>query len=137
MKRVTRILSVGIALAAAAVGYAQEKVMTVDVPFPFYMGSTPMPQGAYRVDEGPNTSVAWLRSQERETSRAVLTIGVTSMQQPEAKLVFRHYGEDYFLAEIWNGSGKTGRALPRTRREKELARSGAIPTLAVIRIALH
>lgn len=136
MNRVAGILSLGIALAAGAV-QAQERVMTADVPFMFYVGSTMMHQGAYRVDEMSNSSLAWIRSQNGDAVKAVATIGLIGKEQSQPKLVFRHYGEDYFLAEIWSGTGTNGWALPRTRREKELARSGAVPTLAVIRIALH
>jgi|HubBroStandDraft_1064217.scaffolds.fasta_scaffold134534_2 hypothetical protein len=47
--KVTTLLSIGIALAAAAAVQAQDNIMTANVPFSFYMGSSLMPKGAYRV----------------------------------------------------------------------------------------
>jgi hypothetical protein len=37
------------------------------------------------------------------------------------ELVFHKYGNSYFLSEIWTGLGQ-GRQLPKSEREKELAR---------------
>jgi hypothetical protein len=51
--------------------------------------------------------------------------------------MFHRYGQSYFLAEIWNGYTSVGQALTVSQREKELAGSGAAPTLAVIRLGLH
>jgi hypothetical protein len=39
---------------------------------------------------------------------------------PHAKLVFHKYGDQYFLAEIWNGQSNIGIAFPESKREKEL-----------------
>jgi hypothetical protein len=43
----------------------------------------------------------------------------------KTKLVFNRYGSQYFLAEIWVGSAALGRQLPKTSREKELAKEVA------------
>jgi len=135
--RVARILSIGIALVAVAAVHAQDRVMTANVPFMFYAGSTLMPQGAYRVDEMP-TGVAWIASKDHDVNKAFTTFNVVGKKRDEpARLVFHRYGEDYFLAEIWPGGVPTGRALVRSHREKELAHSGAAPTLAVVLVALH
>src|SRR5258705_9340956 len=44
----------------------------------------------------------------------------TSIVQPS--LVFKRYGKDYFLSEIWLAGSDTGRRLPPGRKETELAR---------------
>ena len=38
------------------------------------------------------------------------------------KLVFDRYGTQYFLAEIWVEGARLGRHLPKSSREKELAK---------------
>jgi hypothetical protein len=40
----------------------------------------------------------------------------------EGVLVFHQYGDEYFLTEIWPAGGQTGRALPKSRAERELQR---------------
>jgi hypothetical protein len=134
--QVTRILSIGIALVTVAAVQAQDKTVTANVPFNFYIGSKAMSQGAYTVAEFWHGAVVALRSADGATS--VTTHEVTSNQRFEpAKLVFHRYGDSYFLAEIWTGDGNVGQSLAVSSREKELAHSGAMPTLALIRLALH
>jgi hypothetical protein len=134
--RVTRILSIGIALVAVAAVQAQDKTVTANVPFSFYLGSSAMPQGAYKVKELAHGTIVSLMS--TDAINAVTTHEILNQKWIEpARLVFHRYGESYFLAEIWTGDASNGHALTPSPREKELARSGAAPTLAVIRLALH
>jgi hypothetical protein len=43
----------------------------------------------------------------------------------KTKLVFNRYGDQYFLSEIWVEGATRGRELPKTGREKEMAREFA------------
>jgi hypothetical protein len=134
--KVTRILSIGIALVAVAAVHAQDKTVKANVPFSFYMGSTVMAQGTYRVTELSHGAAVYLQS--ADSTKASTTHEIAGKKQDEpARLVFHRYGESYFLAEIWIGDTSVGEALAASPREKELARSGAGPRLAVIRLALH
>ena len=136
--RVAQILSLGMALAALPAMHAQNMAVKADVPFDFYVGSTLMPHGAYLVNETPNNVVAWIMATEQEATKAVTTISILGTKREEpARLVFHRYGEDYFLEEIWKGDSSAGRYLPRSAREKEMARGGAGHALAVIQVALH
>jgi hypothetical protein len=136
--RVARLLSVGIALAAVAAVHAQDRAVTAKVPFSFYMGSSLMPQGPYRVSTMSNGAAVWVASMKSDATKAVTALRVIGKQRDEpAKLVFHRYGEEYFLAEIWTGDSPVGGALPRSPREKELAQSGAAPPLAMIQVYLH
>jgi hypothetical protein len=44
------------------------------------------------------------------------------------KLVFRHFGDRYFLAEIWGGAGSAGMTIPATKQERELVVASAPPS---------
>lgn len=134
--RVVRMLSIGFALATVAV-QAQNKGVTADVPFNFYVGSKLMPQGTYRVDGISNGTMGWVNALHQDAAQAFITTNVIGKTPDEpARLVFHRYGTEYFLAEIWKGDGPDGKALPRSTREKELS-GGAAPTLTVIRVVLH
>ncbi len=134
--RVTRILSIGIALAAAAAVQAQTSLVTANVPFNFYMGSSAMAQGSYWVGECSHGPVVCMKS--ADGAKAALSHSIEAKTPNDAaKLVFRRYGDTYFLAEIWTGGSATGLALSPSAREREIARNGAAPTLAVIRLALR
>ena len=134
--RVAQLVAVGIALTAVAAVQAQTRVLTADVPFSFHVGSTVMPQGAYSVNETPDGVVAWIKPQQ-QAAKPVLTYNAVGKDRTEPVLVFHRIGQEYFLAEIWAANGPAGRALLRSPREKELAQSGAAPSLAVVRVALH
>ena len=134
--QITRVLSIGIALAAVAAVQAQDKTVTATVPFSFYMGNSAMPQGAYRVADMAHGLVVDLSSAHAAKASAAHEIAGTK-QIEAARLVFHRYGETYFLAEVWTGGGAIGQALSKSPREKELAHNGAAPTLAVIRLALR
>jgi len=132
--RVTRILSIGIALAAVAAVQAKDNSMAANVPFAFYMGSAAMPQGAYAVNELAHGAVVVMRSPGG--TKSVTTHEVLSNRSVEpARLVFHCYGGNCFLAEVWTGD-TIGEGLAASPREKEMAQR-AMPTLAVIRLALH
>jgi hypothetical protein len=136
--RVTSILSIGIALVAVAAVQAQDKTVTANVPFSFYMDSSLMPQGPYRVSTLSNGMAVWIMSMKSDATKAVTALRVIGKTRDEpARLVFHRYGEEYFLAEIWTGDSPSGGGLPRSPREKELAQSGAAPPLAMIQVSLH
>jgi hypothetical protein len=133
---IARILVIGTALVGAVAVNAADRAITANVPFNFYVGSTVMPQGAYRVSEVSNAGVVALKTMH--AAKAITTFNLTgkSLNEPP-RLVFRCYGDTYFLAEIWAGDGSIGHALRRSAQEKELAQSGSAPTLAAIRLALR
>jgi hypothetical protein len=139
MKNQARVLCIGIALVAAAAVCAQGKRVSANVPFNFYVGSSLMPQGAYQFEEISNRAAALITSRETGAAKGgVATYDVVGNKLDEpARLVFRCYGDECFLAEIWSGGGPTGSALARSPQEKELMQSKAARTLSVIQIALH
>ncbi len=107
------------------------------VPFGFSLDQKPMPAGAYEIS---STSYKVLVVRNLDTREARLVIESMNVQAsqaagiPHAKLVFRKYGDQYFLAEIWGGQSNIGIAFPESKREKELqwARDIHEPELVVI-----
>jgi hypothetical protein len=125
-------------LAAAVAVHAQDKSITVNVPFSFYMGSSLMPQGAYRVSEFANGTVVRIAAAQGSAAKTVTTLDLVGKKEAEpARLVFHCYGNDYFLAEIWTGDTSAGQGIARSTREKELARSGVEKHLATIQVYLN
>lgn len=128
---VTRMLSVGIMLAGVVALHAQDKVVTANVPFNFYLNNKVMPKGVYRVSENPRGTVLSFRSATAAQSiTASSRAGKTVDQNP--RLVFHRYGDSYFLAEVWTGSNSTGSAVTRSSHEKELSATAATPATAVV-----
>jgi hypothetical protein len=93
----------------------------VNVPFSFHVGNHQMPSGRYLVTR---TAPGFLRMFDAKDAHNQLFMAVNSVQSPvpqTPKLVFHRYGDSYFLAEVWNGSSHTGKQLPQSKGEKEIA----------------
>lgn len=113
--------------------------MVANVPFNFYVGEKAMAAGAYQVQ--PNSSTVDLL-QNLDTSAAAFVIKAVRLEdvhQRHPKLVFERCGNQYFLAQIWDGASDTGIQLPRSRREKEIlmGANGASDGPEVIVLAMN
>ena len=127
------IYSFAVILLAAASVYAGQEVRAV-IPFSFHVGNSLLPSGRYSADINlvPGGVIA-LRSADGKSHVMALSSGVQSSAGPApAKLIFHRYGNEYFLFQIWDGSGDMGRELGQSRREKELAAAAARSTETVL-----
>jgi hypothetical protein len=96
--------------------------MTVSVPFGFIAGDKSLPAGDYSVHVNPERGSVVLH-QEGQSPLIVLTNQRESTNTPRrGKLVFKRYGANFFLSEVWNQDNATGRALTPSAAEKEMAR---------------
>jgi len=120
-------------LAAATASMAQISPgdMIVDVPFSFVVSEQTMPAGHYIVK---NTGNGNLRIFSPGTTGVyVPTHAALRSASDGSKLVFRRYGDTYFLAAVWVAGNTTGRELFRSPAERELARNKAEVELADVR----
>ena len=107
----------------AAVG-ASAQNMEANIPFNFRVGESLMPAGAYTVSHlGPSGTVM-VKSVDQKSAAIVITNATESNRTPTiGKLVFRRYGDAYFLGEIWRPGYQQGRLLTPARAEREVARA--------------
>ncbi len=90
-----------------------------NIPFQFSAGQTILPAGDYVFtcysDAG---GVLIIRSTDGRKG-AFLTINpVDGKAENRSRLVFRRYGNQYFLAEAWAIKTRTGFELPKSRAER-------------------
>ena len=116
-------------LAATQVARAQES-MVVDIPFAFTAGSATLPAGEYGVQKlDGNSAVLLIHCWDAKASALVITHAAEAKEpQSESKLVFNRYGNRYFLSQVWTAGSIRGRQLPKSPREKEVARSARLET---------
>ncbi|WP_433975965.1 hypothetical protein [Tunturiibacter lichenicola] len=126
MKKNLLSLAMSLALLMSAAAQAQTTHIKVTVPFEFAAGNVQLPAGKYEVEAmgpwgGPALSVHNLNS---NAGSVVLSSSCRS-QKPtaHAKLVFYHYGHEYFLAEVWNRNSFSGSQIKINPRQKELAKN--------------
>ena len=120
--------AVAVALLAAAIAtvpcYAQWMSSRADIPFAFQVGNKTMPAGQYwiqRVSDA-DESAQMIRRTDSSAAAVAQTFAVDAKNgESTPELVFHKYGNSYFLSEILTGQGQ-GRQLPKSEREKELAK---------------
>jgi len=106
---------------ASTYSFGQTVVAQADIPFNFQMGQTSMPAGTYFVSEAG--SLLTIRNAAGKPAAMVLTRPAEHRgKSAKPSLEFDRYGNDYFLANIWTAGSYEGRALPKSKREQELAR---------------
>jgi hypothetical protein len=126
VKRNLLAFAMSLALLLSAAAHAQTIQLKVTVPFDFTAGDTMLPAGDYEVQSmgpwgGPTLSVHNVNS---NAGTIVLSISSKS-QKPsaDAKLVFRRYGQQYFLAEVWNRHSSDGNQIKISSQQTELAKN--------------
>jgi hypothetical protein len=64
-------------------------------------------------------------------------IGGGDYARNEGRLVFKKYGDTYFLSEIWSPDRTQGSALLKTKTEREMARNTQPSETAQVLLALR
>jgi len=112
-------------LLVAGSAIAQNVHVRGNVPFNFTVGNKAFSAGGYDIEtNSPSSDNALLmRARDGHSSMIVMSNAAQTLKPADkTKLVFDRYGTQYFLAEIWVEGARLGRHLPKSSREKELAK---------------
>ena len=125
-------------LLAAGSAFAQTIDVKGDIPFSFVVNKATLPAGQYELksltDDGKAMS---LRGPDGKSAGIVSSNRAESTTPSEkTKLVFKRYGDRYFLSQIWVAGETAGRQLPMSAREREMAKTSA-PESVVVMAALR
>jgi hypothetical protein len=109
------------AAAGSALAQSPEKVI-VDVPFNFIVGDKTLAAGEYSVRNisTGRTQALLIRSADGRSAYITLTNPVQgSSVRKGARVVFKQYGDRYFLSQVWTPGVDVGRAVPKARLQRE------------------
>lgn len=113
------------AASARAQGHIGKAVM--DIPFDFAAGEKQLKAGRYVV----NAAAMTITLGSRDGRHNVMILPLRNLRPAgrltTPKLVFRRYGERYFLAEVWAVPQGLGFELRRSRAEREEAAKNPAP----------
>lgn len=114
-------------IAASSAAQAQgARRAVVEVPFEFVAGQERLPAGRYTVRPAAQDGgkLMHIRSEDGSVNAVVLTnaAGVSAPKAAGSSLVFRRYGDRYFLARVFIKGAADGRELAPTGAEKNLRR---------------
>jgi hypothetical protein len=121
-------------IIVAAQAARAEELMSVNIPFQFVAGNMTLPAGEYRVQKlERNSGVLLIHCSKPNTSVMLITHAAQAKKlQTQSLLVFNRYDNRYFLSQVWTAGSVRGRQLPKSPREKELARVASIDTKAEV-----
>jgi len=115
---------------------AQTVHVQLTVPFDFNVGNKILPAGRYELRSAGQPNNPRLLEIARMDGAIEMYLPASDVQSTsassETKAVFRHYGNAYFLAQLWTAGTRAGWEFPKTRAEITEAKndSGREVTLA-------
>ena len=119
------LLLVTLSLVTAVVSAHAQGSQTeyADIPFDFKAGDQELPAGRYQVTKVSNGEAVTVRSLENSVSVVKLTNHLQQLNPAKtSKLVFNHYGNQYFLSEVWIAGRTQGQQIRKTNTEKAIER---------------
>jgi len=112
---------------ASAQGQSLSDHLRAKIPFDFVVGNKNLPAGEYFIVNAKTTSDIVLTISSRNDVANTLTIPVQiGTPTDTAKLVFHRYGDQYFLFQVWQVGATAGRALPKSRAERDVERKARL-----------
>jgi len=116
------VLVVLVAISAQAQSRSNQQ-LRFHIPFAFNAGNSVLPAGDYGVaivNPSSDHSVLRITSSDGKSTTMIRTVDVEGWAAPKAKMSFRHYGDRYFLAQVWMAGESTGLVAPTSKSEKAI-----------------
>jgi hypothetical protein len=113
-------------LTAVSVFAQSSRSKVTNIPFSFTVGNKTLPAGQYTFERyRKDSDNVWLiQSRDGRSKALVTTQSIRSIEpQEKSKIVFRRYGRQYFLSQIWTVGDTSGRELRVSRPKSDLAQN--------------
>ena len=101
--------------------------LEVNIPFQFHVGNTKLPAGEYRIHplEDSDLTLMEISSADGSASTLFQVQEVDANATPnKSELIFNKYGDQYFLAQLFDEGEPSGSQLPESRYEKRISQQG-------------
>ena len=121
--RTMMMVSILMVLSALSANAQKGSSFVVKVPFAFTVSGKTLPAGDYvfaRSTQG-SSEIIMIRSKERGAYVQTKPVQVQDILE-ETQVIFKRYGDQYFLFQVWISGKTTGRELFKSTREKQSER---------------
>jgi hypothetical protein len=105
--------------------------VSANIPFDFMVGNKEFKAGRYSVSRlfASNTSDTLIIRSADNSEAANFNVNIVNGKRAsQARLIFRRYGAQYFLGQIFDGEGREGYGLLKSKAEREAAKKRDIIT---------
>ena len=134
-KKLFALFALGLLMATASV-YAQTIRVRAEIPFNFVVTGGTLPSAEYTIQSNQSIDHLLTLSSAGQKSIVFLANPCLSLKarkvSGESKLVFRRYGDQYFLSEIWMEGSSVGYQLRKSRHELEMAQNYTVDNVVVL-----
>jgi hypothetical protein len=96
--------------------------VTANIPFDFMVSGKTLPAGTYTVVQGTSRNTLVIRNKANSVAISAITMEATDKTKAP-RLVFRSYGNQRFLVQVYDGYSGEGQELPKSKAEREAAKS--------------
>ncbi len=128
----TLVATLSLLIPMSIIGFAGLNArVKADIPFDFMVGGKQFQAGKYVVERLYANNAAGtliIRSTENGAVANFNVNNVTGKGEPQARLVFRRYGNQRFLAQIYDGQSREGQEVVKSKAEREAAKKRDIIT---------
>jgi hypothetical protein len=111
-----------IATLSFAVFAGVTRSLKANVPFDFMVNGKTLPAGQYIIEQGTVTNALVIRNWNAKKSIGVIVQRREVGPDSKPQLIFRRYGNQYFLAQVIGEA--SGNELPKSKAEYEAAKGG-------------
>ena len=116
------LLTLALATTATTANGQDNPRVKANVPFEFIVGDKTLPAGEYVIRAASIGSDALAIQGTESNHKAFRLANTTRRADKSAALVFRRYGESFFLSQIWLGGDRQGRQLLKSRQQRAIER---------------
>ena len=118
---------------------ASERLMKVNIPFALSVEGQSLPDGEYLVfTVTPERSIRIVSTDGKHSAIVNTLPNYASSPSENSRLVFRRYGNEYFLAQVWTAGQNVARNPLSSKRAMEIASSGVTPqTFTILALSDH
>lgn len=105
--------------------------VSANVPFNFTVGNKEFKAGKYTVSRlpgGRTADVLMIRSEDGNEAANFNVNNTYGKGELKARLVFNRYGNQYFLAKVFDGENTEGHSLMKSKAEREAAKKRDVIT---------
>lgn len=113
--KLTALLAIFLGLAVAGVHAQAPSKVEVNIPFAFSAGTKTLQPGVYSIKRLSGNYLTLRSTDGKSTVILNAPLNLTSLDDKGERLVFKKYGDQYFLSQIWLTTD-TGRELSLRRK---------------------
>ena len=99
--------------------------VSANIPFDFLVGGKEFKAGRYSVSRllaSSSSDTLIIRSADNSEAANFNVNIVSGKGESQARLIFRRYGNQYFLAQVFDGQSREGFGLMKSKAEREAAK---------------